>query len=116
MNFRVVAADTGGPFRKAVGRVGNVSGSFSRPKGLAVDGDGTLYVADALFDNIQLFDTEGRFLMHFGESGGGAGQFWMPADVAIAPGGRIWVADAFNRRLQVFKRVTDYESIQHGQK
>ena len=76
---------------------------------MATDSDGNLYVVDALFENIQIFDPQGRFLMHWGENGTTPGCFWLPRGIAIDTHDRIWVADAYNRRVQVFKRVVDYE-------
>ena len=71
-----------------------------------MDEAGRVYVADALFDNVQLFDDEGRLLLAVGRHGRGPGEFWMPAGVSIAPGGTILVADAYNQRVQVFRLVT----------
>ena len=109
MNFRIQQVDTRGLPLQSIGRIGNVTGSFSRPKGVATDREGNLYVVDSLFDNIQIFDDQGRFLMHWGESGTEPGCFWLPRGIAIDIHDRIWVADAYNRRIQVFKRMTDYE-------
>jgi hypothetical protein len=41
---------------------------FARPKGLAIDPAGRLYVADAQWDKIQIFTPEGQLLLFFGES------------------------------------------------
>lgn len=72
------------------------------PKGVAVDRDGHVYVADAHFENVQVFDDSGRLLMAFGREGRGAGRFSLPAGLAFDDQDRLWVADSGNRRLQVF--------------
>ena len=68
---------------------------------------GRVYVVDALFDNIQIFDRDGRFLMHWGAAGTGAGEFWLPVGIAIGQNREILVADSYNKRLQSFKYLAD---------
>jgi DNA-binding beta-propeller fold protein YncE len=75
---------------------------------MAVDSRGYIYVVDALFDNVQVFDTDGRVLLVIGTAGNGAGQFWSPAGIDIA-GDRIYVADTFNQRIQVLRIVGGQE-------
>jgi DNA-binding beta-propeller fold protein YncE len=72
---------------------------------VAVDGFGHVYVADALYDNLQIFDGKGRFLLDVGRAGPGPGEFWMPAGVAIGRNDEIYVADSYNGRVQVFRYV-----------
>jgi DNA-binding beta-propeller fold protein YncE len=85
------------------GTLGDGSGHFALPKGLAIDPDGHLYVADGRFDVIQLFDTNGNFLMAVGRPGTGPGEFWNLAGLASDAYGNIVVADAGNRRVQVLR-------------
>jgi hypothetical protein len=72
---------------------------------VAVDTFGHVYVIDALFDHVQVFDHAGQFLMNFGGAGEQAGQFWLANGVAINGRNEIFVADAYNRRVQVLKYV-----------
>ncbi len=76
---------------------------MAAPKGVAVDGEGHVYVVDALFDAVQIFDEDGRFLLGFGQRGVGRGEFWLPNGLFIDLDGRIYVADSYNRRVQVFE-------------
>lgn len=108
MNFRVQKVDSEGNPLQIIGSIGDVSGCFSRPKGIATDSEGNLYVVDALFDNIQIFDNTGQFLMHWGENGTEPGYFWLPSGIAVDALDRIWVADSYNRRIQVFKRIGNH--------
>ena len=76
-------------------------GYFGQPKGLAVDSQDHLYVVDANFEAVQIFDHDGSLLMDFGRR-------HRPGRVLAAgrdlhrPHNRIWVADSYNRRVQVF--------------
>ena len=72
---------------------------------MAVDSLGSVYVLDALFDNLQIFDRSGRLLLNFGETGGQPGQFWLVNGIAITRENEILVADSYNHRIQVFKYV-----------
>ena len=78
-------------------------------KGLALDGDGHLYVIDAHFECVQIFDDAGRLLLSFGREGHGPGEFWLPTGIHIDRNNRIWIADSYNRRVQVFEYLGDEE-------
>ncbi len=68
-----------------------------------MDPDGHLYVSDAQFDLIQLFDPDGRLLLTVGRRGDSDGEFWSPAGLACDAAGTLVVADAGNRRVQVLE-------------
>jgi DNA-binding beta-propeller fold protein YncE len=101
MNYRVKLFDDGGGMT-AIGVEGDGPGAFARPKGIAVDGQGSIYVVDALFDNVQVFSPEGRLLLVIGSAGREVGQFWSPAGIDIA-GDLIYIADTFNHRIQILR-------------
>ena len=103
MNFRVQIFNENGDFINTFGRLGVTLGTFSKPKGVAVDLEGHIYVVDGLYDTIQVFDQDGPLLMHFGEAGEGEGSFWLPNGIAIDSRNQIYVADTYNQRVQVFK-------------
>jgi len=102
MNFRLLAFDLDGKPTGSFGHHGDGSGDFAQPKGVAVDGQGHVYVADAVFNRVQIFDRQGRFLLAFGREGAKDGQFLLPSGVFIT-GDRIYVADSYNQRVQVFQ-------------
>lgn len=79
-------------------------GDFARPAGVAVDGEGNLYVADTLNNRIEIFDADGQFISTFGKEGDGPGYFARPKGVAIDSDGHIWVADGMQDRVQVFSK------------
>ena len=43
-----------------LGELGDGAGNFAAPKGVAVDRDGHIYAADAMFDAVQVFDADGQ--------------------------------------------------------
>jgi DNA-binding beta-propeller fold protein YncE len=104
MNFRIQAFTLGGSPVSHFGEIGDGSGQFALSKGLGVDEQGHVYVADGLSNYIQIFDQEGRFLLSFGGMGGAAGQFMLPTGIHIV-GNTIFVADSQNHRVQVFEYV-----------
>ena len=96
-----------GHFISTFGKHGNGSGDFSKPRGIAVDSDGNVYVADALFDAVQIFDKDGRLLLAFGKTGRRNGQMILPAGLFIDEQDKIYVADSYNNKstdISVFKR------------
>ena len=57
---------------------------FARPKGIAVDRQGLIYVADAATQVVQIFNSEGRLLLYFGQPGASTyGQLVLPASVKV---------------------------------
>ena len=88
--------------RLVSGGPGKASGEFNRPLGMAVDGQGNVYVADAGNSRIQKFDRSGQLVKAVGEAGKGRGQFNQPSDVALDAKGNVYVADTWNHRVQKF--------------
>lgn len=83
-DFNIKRFSSGGEFRGIIGGYGNGPGKFTRPKGIALDRDENLYVVDAAFENVQIFNADGNILMHFGGSYKGAGAMWLPAAVEVS--------------------------------
>jgi DNA-binding beta-propeller fold protein YncE len=83
-DFNVKKISPAGEVTGTVGAYGNGPGHFTRPKGVALDRDGNLYVVDAAFQNVQIFNHAGQMLMDFGGSYDGPGAMWLPAAVAIS--------------------------------
>jgi DNA-binding beta-propeller fold protein YncE len=83
-DFAVKAYSLDGEFRVKIGSFGRGLGQFVRPKGVATDRDGNLFVVDAGFENVQVFSPEGDLLMFFGGPYGGPGTMWLPAQVVVS--------------------------------
>ena len=104
-NHRVQKFDANGNFLLKWGSYANASGSaepgkFFGPRGIAVDTEGFVYVADTGNHRIQKFDSTGRMVAISGQRGTGKGQFSEPVGLAVAPDGALLVADTWNHRIQ----------------
>jgi len=75
-----------------LGQQGSGPGQFSSPRGLALDDQGNLYVADTGNQRVQVFDAEGQPLISIADT-----RFEGPRYVAVDDIGRIYVADAAER-------------------
>jgi sugar lactone lactonase YvrE len=72
--------------------------------GLAVDGDGAVYVADWANHRIQKFTDQGRLLARWGHFGSAPGSFFLPGGIAVDGQGHVYVLDTGNQRVQRFDR------------
>jgi tripartite motif-containing protein 71 len=91
---------------------GSGPGEFWEPRGVAVDSQGNLYVAEKVNHRIQKLSQDGRFLGWWGKNGGTGGgdvaigsadgEFNLPYDVAVDSRDRVYVTDTSNTRNQVF--------------
>jgi predicted membrane-bound mannosyltransferase len=77
-------------------------GSFWGPRGIAVDLEGRVFVADTGNKRIAVFDEDGNYLTEFGTAGLDPGQFDEPVSVAVASDGTVFVTDTWNQRIQSF--------------
>jgi DNA-binding beta-propeller fold protein YncE len=77
-------------------------GQFRSPWGVAVDGQGDLYVTDTGNQRVQKFDREGNFLTQWGGFGNQDGQFNFPYGIAVDARGSVFVTDSANSRVQQF--------------
>jgi uncharacterized protein (TIGR03663 family) len=81
--------------------------SFWGPRGIAVDSNGNVFVADTGNKRIVIFDKDGNYLTEFGSAGFAPGQFDEPVGIAIAPNGTVYVTDTWNQRVQAFTPSED---------
>lgn len=71
-------------------------------RGVAVDDQGYICVADSGNNRIQIFHPDGSFLRAFGSWGSGDAEFKGLEGVAIMSNGNVLVCDRENHRVQVF--------------
>jgi YYY domain-containing protein len=77
-------------------------GRLRQPRGVAVDGHGTIYVVDFGNDRINVFNSKLQFVRAWGTSGPRPGQFREPCGIAVDSKGTIYIADTWNHRVEVF--------------
>lgn len=104
-NFRVQAFDINGNFKHTFGSVGNGFGQFSRPRSIATDPRGNIYVSDASFNNVQIFNPAGKLLMWLGKAGieDVPGQFALLGAITVDETGRLYVSDQLHPKIEVYR-------------
>ncbi|MBI4817253.1 MAG: hypothetical protein HY791_13405 [Deltaproteobacteria bacterium] len=75
---------------------------LGRPKGVAVDGAGAVFVTDAEAAEVLVFGPDGRFELTFSGPGVGPGKLAVPAGIAVADG-FVFVVDTFRGQLELFE-------------
>ena len=70
---------------------------------MSLNSFGHIYIVDALFHNVQVFNQKGEFLYYFGKQGREKGEFWLPMGIFIDELDKIYVSDSFNSRIQIFQ-------------
>ncbi len=91
-----------GYFNTTNGELGDANALFG-PRGIAIDLNGNLVVADTGNKRVIRFTPDGELVDQVGGGGVVAGRFDEPTSVAVDPtDGSIFVADAWNRRIQKF--------------
>src|SRR5574341_794774 len=78
---------------------------FDKPKGVALDTFGNVYVADSGWSNVQIFNPKGRVLLFFGGRGPIPGMLKNPTAIATDRNNQIYVADYLNHRVEVYRLV-----------
>lgn len=83
-NYRIQKFDANGDYLHEFGYHSRTVGGFTRPKGFDIALDGRLYVADAAFENVQIFTDEDQDLfLSFGGGEEGRGRMFFPSAVAV---------------------------------
>lgn len=85
-----------GKLLKTFGGRSDRVGGFARPKHIAVDSNRIIYVVDASFQNVQMFNPEGVVYAFFGGAGRHPGAMDLPAGVCV-----------HNKDLDLFKQYVN---------
>lgn len=92
-------------------------GYFGEPAGIALDGSGSVYVADSDNNRIQKFTRDGEFITQWQVGGPPSFPGGRPSGIAVAPGGDIYVTseDTVLRFSATGERLASYGGAQvHG--
>lgn len=110
-NGRVQKFDATGKFIKQWGSFGQADASNPNllygPRGISVDANGRVYLADTGNKRIMIFDSEGNVFGQFGSEGFDIGKFSEPVDVKLDAKGNAYITDTWNQRVQVFTPSSD---------
>ena len=79
-------------------------GSFMWPTSVALDSQGTAYVADEWINRISVFDKDGECVSKWGTLGDGDGQIDKPSGLAFDADDNLYLVDSGNHRVQKFTK------------
>jgi len=91
-----------GDYRRSIGKPGTGPGEFSIPGGIAVAGNGDLYVPGFTTQRVQQLRADGSFVRQWGitgEAGTFSEKLRYPTDVALSKDGTLFIADGYNDRV-----------------
>lgn len=105
-NDRVEVFDDQGKFLSLIdGKTAAKSfSSIINPRGIVVDGNGTIYVVSSLTSKVQMFNQKGEAILSFGEGGTDDGQFQLPNGLTLDDQGRLYVTDTVGARIVIFSK------------
>ncbi len=87
---------------------GGYYAQFSRPRGIAVDSVGDIYIVDTKLYRIQKFNADGTKETEWGSYGSGNGQFNSAVEIAVDSSDNVYVTDGLNNRVQKFSSTGTY--------
>jgi DNA-binding beta-propeller fold protein YncE len=84
------------------GGQGSASGDLAKPRGIAADSKGNIYVADTGNRRIQKFSENGELLLSIDGGQAGGGELREPLGITVDAAGNIYVTDGTTNRLTKF--------------
>ena len=84
---------------------------FGQITDIKLDRGGNLYVLDAAYSTVRIYDSEGLYKYSIGSPGRGPGEFFMPEDLEVDSLGRVYVIDKTSRKT-IFKRVANGHELE----
>ncbi len=104
INTRVQVLDQGGHYVRFIGGWGIDPGKFFRPKGIAINDDGHVYVSDSYVGVVQVFDKEGDFVGVVSRKNGAIWRFKTPVGLAVR-GKELFVVEMILNRVSVLRAI-----------
>jgi len=80
---RITQFDPSGIFRRTIGRLGDNIDELVRPKGIAVDRAGRIWVVDAATEVAKIYNQQAQLLLFFGLPGHSPGTMNLPAKIIL---------------------------------
>jgi uncharacterized protein (TIGR03663 family) len=78
------------------------AGQIGNARGMTLDAQGNIYVADTTNHRIVVLDAQGTVVRTIGAWGNAPGQLFEPSGVAVDATGNVYVADTWNARVSKF--------------
>ena len=103
MNARVQTFDPFGNEAREITHWGVTRGRVFRPKGVAVDRDGDIYVSDSYMEVVQVFRNRGVFRGILGDEEGRIRRFTAPTNIKLDSTGRLLVTETRANRVSVLQ-------------
>ena len=104
-NKQILVYDSAHQLKRVFGKKDNDTSYFQNVQGIAVDADGTVYVADAsATPAIQVFNADGKFLRGWGEHATGPENFSYPSGITIDKNGRLLIVDSLRHAISMFSK------------
>ena len=83
LKAQITKFDKSGTFQQTIGRLGDSIHDLARPKGIAVDKEGRIWVVDAASEVTKIYNPEGQLLLFFGLPGNRHGMMNLTAAIAL---------------------------------
>lgn len=101
LNSRVQIFNGKGELQAIAGEWGVLPGQLFRPKGVAHDKEGNIYVSDSYLGVIQVFSNDTRFQYALGKNGKPY-KFTTPSGISIDKKNRLYVCEMLDNKVSVF--------------
>jgi PKD repeat protein len=96
---RIQVFDLNGTFKRSFGEYGTLEG-LTRPFGIEVDSEGRIYVSDALYQAVQVYDSAGTYL---GVLYNAENPMITPLDITFDLNGRLYIASLITGTVEVYQ-------------
>lgn len=106
LNRRIVAMNKNGAVKWVLGRPdlnGQARSFFGLPRGIALDGQGRVFVSDTFHHEIVVLTEEGKLIATLGKRGVEDAQLNFPEGIAFKDATTLYLADRENNRVQVLR-------------
>ncbi len=101
--IRTILPEEGFNFGYDIGGWGVEKGELFRPKGVAVNAKGQVFIADSYLGVIQMFDKTGKFQAVLSDGQGKVKRFTTPTRLYFDNNGLFYVVEMFANRISVYR-------------